>query len=287
MAHHVMMRGVEKRRIFLDDRDLWDFIGRLCSILPECGTRCYAWALEHNHGHLVLQTGVVPLATVMARLNTGYARYFNRRYERVGHLFQNRYKSRPVEDDADLVGLICYVHRNPLSDGIVKTAMALEDHPWCGHGAMTGRVEPFPFHDVERALSFFGPNPELARERLRTRMAEPPRPREAASLDLDRLVADVCRVLGVRRRDLEAGRGDTGVADARALVAYLARGHGSTLRDLSARLGVSPAAISKAVPRGEALARRNPTLAAGIVHGLERSGAWLNSRTVPGFNFPG
>jgi len=268
MAHHVMMRGVEKRRIFLDDRDHWNFIGRLCTILLECGTRCYAWALEPNHGHFVLQTGAVPLATVMARLNTGYAGYFNRRYARVGHLFQNRYKSRPVEDDADLVGLICYVHRNPLADGIVETAAALEDHPWCGHGAMMGRVEPFPFHGVERALSLFGPSPELAQERIRARMAEAPKPRESPSLDLDRLVADTCRALGVVRRDFGAGRGDARVADVRALVAYLARSQGAGLREVAGRLGVSRAAVSKAVPRGAALARGNPTLAAGIVHGL-------------------
>ncbi|MBW1688614.1 MAG: transposase, partial [Deltaproteobacteria bacterium] len=113
-AQHVIVRGIEGRRIFRDDADREDFVERLERLLPELGFLCYAWAFVPNHAHLVLQTGPVPLSRLMARLLTGYARRFNERHERSGHLFQNRFRSRVIEDDSDLLGVVLYVHRNPL-----------------------------------------------------------------------------------------------------------------------------------------------------------------------------
>jgi REP element-mobilizing transposase RayT len=101
-VHHVIVRGVEKRTIFLDDSDCEDFLRRLDRLVGELGFECYAWSLIPNHAHLVLRRGRKPLALLMARLETGYARRFNRRYARVGHLFQDRYRSRLVEDESAL-----------------------------------------------------------------------------------------------------------------------------------------------------------------------------------------
>jgi REP element-mobilizing transposase RayT len=89
--HHVITRGIEKRDIFKDDDDRNNFLERLETIVDESCTLCYAWALLPNHSHLLFKTGLIPIATVMRRLLTGYAVTFNRRH---GHLFQNRYKSR-------------------------------------------------------------------------------------------------------------------------------------------------------------------------------------------------
>jgi putative transposase len=91
--HHIICRGIEKTRIFRDDADRDSFIDRLGRVISETNTPCYAWALIPNHFHLLLKTGHVPIATVMRKLLTGYAVTFNRRHLRVGHLFQNRYKS--------------------------------------------------------------------------------------------------------------------------------------------------------------------------------------------------
>ena len=79
-----MLRGIERRRIFHDDSDRRDLLGRLGRILPEAGMACLSWALMPNHVHLVLRTGPIPLARVMARVNTGYACAFNLRHERAG-----------------------------------------------------------------------------------------------------------------------------------------------------------------------------------------------------------
>jgi REP element-mobilizing transposase RayT len=91
--HHIIVRGIERRRIFLDGQDRDNFIERLDDIVTETKTFCFAWALLPNRVHILLRTGPTTLATVMRRLLTGYAVSYNRRHRRLGHLFQNRYKS--------------------------------------------------------------------------------------------------------------------------------------------------------------------------------------------------
>ena len=91
--HHIIVRGIERRRIFYDDLDRENFIERFGIVLTESDTPCFAWALIPNHAHLLLRTGTTPMATVIRRLLTGYAVSFNRRHRRHGQLFQNRYKS--------------------------------------------------------------------------------------------------------------------------------------------------------------------------------------------------
>ena len=93
VVHHVIIRGIERRKIFLDEKDCQDFVERLGDLLLDTGTKCYAWALLTNHAHFLLRTGQVGLADLMRRLLTGYAVRFNRRHRRHAHLFQNRYKS--------------------------------------------------------------------------------------------------------------------------------------------------------------------------------------------------
>jgi len=84
--------GDERRRIFEDKKDRQEFLIRLDDILTSTGTICYAWAIIPSHFHIFLRTGTFPIATIMRRLLTGYAMYFNRRHRRYGHLFRNRYK---------------------------------------------------------------------------------------------------------------------------------------------------------------------------------------------------
>jgi REP element-mobilizing transposase RayT len=85
--HHIIIRGIEQRRIFSDDQDRDNFIERLGDIVTETQTYCFAWALIPNHVHMLLRTGQTPLATVMRRLLTGYAVSYNYRHRRHGHLF--------------------------------------------------------------------------------------------------------------------------------------------------------------------------------------------------------
>ena len=105
VLHHIMIRGIERRNIFRDNRDREDFLVRLENLLPETQTSCYAWAFLPNHAHFLFRTGMIPIATLMRRLLTGYAIHFNRRHRRSGQLFQNRYKSILCQEDIYEEGL--------------------------------------------------------------------------------------------------------------------------------------------------------------------------------------
>ncbi len=150
-----MVRGVDGQDIFTDQKDYSSFIKRLGDLLVETKTSCYAWALIPNHFHLLLRTGNVPVSHLMKRLLTGYAVVFNRRHNRSGHLFQNRYKSILCQEDSYLLELVRYIHLNPLRAKLLDDYKALSGYPYCGHGAIMGR-RIAEWQDSEYVLGFFG-----------------------------------------------------------------------------------------------------------------------------------
>ncbi len=154
-VHHIIIRGIERRKIFRSDLDYEDFIERLAGIVNESQTQCLVWALIPNHIHLLLRTGRVPIATVMQRLLTGYAVRFNRKYRRHGQLFQNRYKSILCQEDPYLKELVRYIHLNPLRAGLVKDLNGLERFNWCGHGVLTGKRKN-DWQEIKGVLKHFG-----------------------------------------------------------------------------------------------------------------------------------
>lgn len=155
VLHHVMIRGIERRKIFVSDKDREDFLERLSKILPQGETVCYAWVFIPNHAHFLFRTGLAPLASIMRRLLTGYAVSFNHRHKRYGHLFQNRYKSIVCQEDAYLKELVRYIHLNPVRAGIVRGIKELNKYPYCGHSALMGTKER-PWQEVEYVLGVFG-----------------------------------------------------------------------------------------------------------------------------------
>ncbi|MGB5424979.1 MAG: transposase [Desulfobacterales bacterium] len=106
----MIIRGIERRNIFRRDEDRDDLIKRLALLFLECRISCYAWAFMSNHAHFLFRTGGIPLSTLMRRLLTGYVVGFNRRHNRCGHLFQNRYKSFVCQQDIYLKELARYIH---------------------------------------------------------------------------------------------------------------------------------------------------------------------------------
>ena len=241
-AHHVMVRGIDRLPIFLDDADREDFLRRLSRLILELDFRCFAWALMPNHVHLVIRSGRVRISQLMARLGTGYARRFNERHDRVGHVFQNRFRSRCVVDDADLVGLVLYVTRNPLEAGLVADAEALEHFRWCGLGALLGHGSPRPFEAISETLALFAADRQEARQHLRSRLGgpwpvfpppatraetTPSQPALVPSLGFDALIRDVCD------RYLVRAAAELGLAGA----------------EIARRLGITRAAVSVLLSR--------------------------------------
>ncbi len=162
--HHIMARGMDRQKIFRSDTDRKDFVLRLGTIITQSRARCFAWALLPNHFHLLLQTGDVPLASVMRRLMTGYAVKFNHRHHRHGHLFQNRYKSYLCDKDAYFLELVRYIHLNPLRAGVVKDLPTLALYAYAGHGAILGQ-QARPWQSIGDVLALFGNQMTASRRR--------------------------------------------------------------------------------------------------------------------------
>ena len=152
---HLIIRGIEKKSIFRDDRDRNRFLERLGKLLLTTSTSCYAWVLMPNHVHLLLSTGLMPLATVMKRLLTSYAQYFNRRHTRCGHLFQNRYKSILCEEEPYFLELLRYIHLNPLRGGILTDLDMLKTYQYSGHSTLMGTMS-YEWQDQDYVLNCFG-----------------------------------------------------------------------------------------------------------------------------------
>lgn len=164
--HHVIIRGIEKRNIVSDDQDRKDFIFRMGRVALETKTVIYAWALMTNHAHILLRSGALGLPKYMRRLLTGYVVAYNRRHQRHGHLFQNRYKSIVCDEDSYFMELVRYIHLNPLRAKLVKTLSELERYAWCGHGVLMGRSK-YEWQDRDYVLSWFAKRAGAAKKAYR------------------------------------------------------------------------------------------------------------------------
>jgi len=153
--HHVIVRGIEKRPIVKTDYDRNDFVSRMGRIAIATKTPIYAWALMTNHVHILLHSGPLGLPNYMRRLLTGYVVNYNRRYQRHGPLFQNRYKSILCDEDSYFTELARYIHLNPLRVKLVSNLTELEKYPWCGHGVIIGRYKN-EWQERDYVLAFFG-----------------------------------------------------------------------------------------------------------------------------------
>ena len=131
--HHIMVRGINKSAIFTDDKDKSRFLQRLGENVTKAEASVYAWVLMDTHVHILFKSGKLGISAVMRKLLTWYAQYFNRRHNRSGHLFENRYKSILCDEDNYLLALVRYIHLNPVRANIVTTMEQLNEYKWSGH----------------------------------------------------------------------------------------------------------------------------------------------------------
>lgn len=234
MLHHVTVRGVDGCPIFEDDDDRREMARRFDRLIVEMGFGCWGWVFMGNHIHLLLQTGAVPLPRLMAQLGTGYALYFNRRHGRKGHLWQDRYWSRPVEEDVETVA--AYIHANPVRAGLT-TEKRLADYYWCGHAADAGARARFPFETRPSRAA-------RSARRLETRQGI------AARQTIEAVVSRVCARRGVPVEALRSSRRSGAVARARIEVARLAvEAAGHRAADVARALEVDDSSVSRWLSR--------------------------------------
>jgi len=160
--YHILTRGNNRRRIFGDNNDYQKMLRLLAVQKVKLPFFLYAYCLMPNHIHLLMERREDAIARVMHRLLGGYARYYNRKNGRVGHLFQSRYKGILCQTDQYLAELVRYIHLNPVRARIVRTP---EAYRYSSHRAYLGLEEPW-LVDIEPVLRHFGGTKKAARERF-------------------------------------------------------------------------------------------------------------------------
>jgi len=147
-----MIRGINRQNIFVDDEDNQRFIDTLAKYRLEAEYELYAYCLMGNHIHLLLKEGNEALSNTMRRIGTSYVYWYNWQYDRKGHLFQDRYRSEPVEDDTYFLTVLRYIHQNPLKAGI---ADSIEQYKWSSYQEYTKEAK---IVSVDFALAMFAEN---------------------------------------------------------------------------------------------------------------------------------
>lgn len=162
-VYHVTARGNRRAPIVHSDLDRVALLGIYQDVATLVEWETYAYCLMTNHYHFVLRTSDANISAGMHRLNSRWARRYNRRYLFTGHVFERRYSSTLVASDEQLLGAIRYVLLNPVRAGLC-------DHPseweWSSYNAVCGAAWAPDFLSVDAVLRLFHPNQTIARRRF-------------------------------------------------------------------------------------------------------------------------
>lgn len=133
-VYHVMVRGINRQDIFHDDVDRLRYLTTLDRFARQGKLTLFGFCLMDNHVHLLLSEGDEPLGETMRRLGTSYVFWYNNKYARVGHLFQDRFRSEPVGSDESLLAVLRYIHQNPVQANLTESC----DYHWSSYAYYTG-----------------------------------------------------------------------------------------------------------------------------------------------------
>ena len=147
--YHVMARGVSRQLIFEDDADRRAFLALLSELCDERGVRLLAYVLMDNHFHLLVNGPLADVSSCIGQVTGVYAARFNWRHGRCGHLFQNRFRSEPIDDDRYLLAVVRYIHKNPEAAGLASAS----EWPWSSFREYAGAPE---LVDPEMILEMLG-----------------------------------------------------------------------------------------------------------------------------------
>ena len=147
--YHVILRGINKQRIFEDDQDNRKFLEKLKTYQEISRYEVYAYCLMSNHIHLLMTEGNETLGTVFRRIGASYVYWYNWKYNRTGHLFQDRHKSEAVETDEYFLTVMRYIHHNPIKAGITKE---IEAYPWSSYREY---IQKPVLCNIKYAINFF------------------------------------------------------------------------------------------------------------------------------------
>ena len=164
--YHVMLRGINHQILFEDDEDREKLLDVIKTCKEKSGYKVYGYCLMDNHVHLLIQEEDEQLDSIMKRIGVSYVYWYNWKYNRTGHLFQDRYKSEPVETDEYFLTVLRYIHQNPIKAGLVSE---LCHYRWSSYNAyinLSGMI------DRDFALGIFNNKEKQLKEYLNDRQLE-------------------------------------------------------------------------------------------------------------------
>lgn len=296
--YHVIARGNNRQKIFLDSLDRKSFEALLLDGVQRFAHRVHAYCWMSNHVHLASEVGEVSISRIMHNLCSRYARGFNQRHGRSGHLFEKRFRSPLVRDDEGARRLLRYIHLNPCRAGLGKMP---EDYPWSSHHAYLHGGGP-AFLETDWMTGLFGEGIATARSNLRdfvgadpTETLEPaeglntPRlgiegnlrihasiapPALWKSASLHEIVQCVTTSLGAEWAQLSERSLERSGVECRGVIAWLVReGRSHSLCALASLWGRHVSALSRAAARIDIRMRTEPEIrevVCGLMAQLDR-----------------
>ena len=286
--YHVILRGNAKQDVFFDASDRGTFYALLAEGVNRFGYRVHAFCLMTNHLHLALQAGDESLSAGMQNLSFRYTRYLNARLERVGHVFQGRFKAYLVDQDRYGLALVRYLHLNPVRAKMVRTPGA---YRWSSHRAYLGE-ETLPWLTTDWVLGQFGSRLGVARSRFAAfvdvgrseghsdlfyggqadarvvgeedfvKKVLPKKPKGLKPPSLPAIVAHVCASASMNEAALIASGKGRQAAQARALIGWLAlKSKAATLTQVAARYDREISTLSHAVSSLDERSRNSASVA--------------------------
>jgi REP element-mobilizing transposase RayT len=166
--YHIVTRGNNKQNIFLGKEDYWQYMNYLRRTHEKYPFKLYSYCLMSNHVHLQIATDDVEIWTIMREINWYYSRHFNLKYEKVGHLFQNRYYSEIIERESYLMEVSKYIHLNPVKAGIVDKPIM---YPWSSYGVYMGVYKNSLIHEDD-TLAYFQYNRDMYKKYVESEDSE-------------------------------------------------------------------------------------------------------------------
>lgn len=137
--YHVMLRSVNQQIIFEEDADYQKFLFILSDCKEKHDIDIYAYCLMNNHIHLLVRADLEELAIFFRRFGSRFVHWYNAKYQRYGHLFQDRFHSKPVEDERYYLATLIYIHNNPVKAGICRVP---SEYRWSSNNAFYGAKDP-------------------------------------------------------------------------------------------------------------------------------------------------
>jgi len=246
--YHIMLKGNERKKIFLDDEDRRRFLDTLERMRDSNSYKLLAYCLMDNHVHLLMWEGKEILQRSMKRVAVSYVHYFNKKYKRTGHLFQDRYRSEAVEDDAYVLAAVRYIHNNPVKATMVTTA---EGYRWSSYRDYVRDMDiSHVLVDKGFILSMFSVDETIAVKEFREysntvleddfldcdEVSEEEKKEDSIPVNLQE---EVTRIMDKYSLDIEKLKGCKDKEFRNTVIRELKEATGASVRELSKLLGIS------------------------------------------------